>query len=480
MRIEFHSTRVEFVSGENVTVQGCVSCKPGDKILLLGGNGVGKSTVLVLLHAAASRASTGGSGSVYGHVQTIDWDSVSVTGTKTLTSAYVFQEPRLNFICRASSDEVVLPFLDNTKPAEEIVEELEKLIDAADIYRSYIWRRPVDTLSSGEQQRIAVAAALAAQPTILLWDEALDRVDDASAQRLVELLDTYPQGIVMMATHRAERYTRLFGDKIKSTIHVTRDGNAITLNQNAPNGYNQQPINFAARPLWKDHVSPPPRVVRLFNNGMRLFSGTGRLLVELDHVEFTSKVSHFPIPSLRAGEIHEGLTFVVGRNGSGKTLLLQLLAGQIRLNPFFTGSSLIARASLPENKLGSLRALRNAGLSVFLPAEPFRWLTEASIAAELQLNHEGQELARRVRIMESCGLSIGGSPDNISYGQKKLLAVLSIPNRCELVCLDEPFADLSLEYIQILEEFISRQIKESKWTAVVISHSSDINVQDDV
>lgn len=484
MLIQFQATRVELVSGENIFVNGTVTCQPGDRILLLGENGVGKSTALLLLHSAASKPPFGEKEQTYGHIHQIDWDSLSVTDTEKFTSSYVFQEPRQNFICRASSDELILPFLEHRHTAEDIVNKLEDLIDAADIYQKQFWRRGIDTLSSGEQQRVAVSAALASEPTLLLLDEALARVDDRSAERLVTLLNkTYPRGIVIASTHRPALYLKLFGDTTRSIINCTRTGNKIQLEQKMLDAslHVYPSINFAQRPLWQKYIADPPTVVRLFNNGMRLFSGHAETMIQLEDLEFTAKLSRLPLATLRSGNIHKGLNFVVGKSGSGKTLLLKLLTGHIRLNPFFSGGAQVtASSTLPINKLGTFASLRKAGNSVFLPAEPFRWLTEQSIGTELSFFHQNDEFQRRCKILEPLGISSQDNPDYLSYGQKKLLALLAIPDRCELVCLDEPFADLGSEYIDITEKFITNQIDSSKWNVVVMSHSSDINIQESI
>lgn len=482
MKFEFRSTRVELFSGDTLFVNGSISCNPGDRILLLGENGIGKSTVLLLLHAAASHPSIGGEGSIHGHIDKLDWTAISVSGTEALRSAYVLQEPRQNFICRASSDEIILPLLDASKSANQIINKLEELVDAADVYERQFWRRQVDTLSSGEQQRVAVAAALAAEPSLLLWDEALARVDDRSAKMLVKLLNVgFPNGILIAATHRAWRYERLFEKPFTSTITLTRAENTILITQTPGTPTSPQEINFVTRPLWQKYIEPIDEIQRLFNNGMRLFGTSNERIAELEDLDFLSKRSEDPVAHLRSATIRRGLNFVVGKSGSGKTLFLRFLAGQVRLNPHLViDRSVYAEGHVVSSDIGPFAAARANGVTAFLPAEPFRWITEDSVEAELRMFHQDDELNRRLTILEDHRISRARNPDYLSYGQKKLVATLSLPNKCDLVCLDEPFADLGLSYIEAIESFIADQIDRENWRSVVMSHSSDVSLRQEI
>lgn len=484
MRFEFNSTPVELVSGEALLFDGAFECRPGDRVLVVGANGVGKSTFLMLIHSSCSHPEIGGSPRTWGHIHTIEWPRVVVTDLRACTPGHVFQEPRENFICRVSSDELVLPLLHSGFDAQAMIERLATFIDAADAHGRDIWRRRIDELSSGEQQRIAIAAALAPDPPLLLWDEALARVDDGAAVAIRELLaSTYQNGVLLAVTHRPWRYRKLVGP-VTSIIFLERAGNRISIRQRSPDELDRikengkaEDVNFIDRRLWREFVAPHDAIESLFKNGMRIFPGQGQARLELRNLAFFARGSREPIATLRSGRVTEGLSFVVGRNGAGKTLLLQMLCGQIPANSFFRTPRVRAEVHIENgDNLALFGALRREGLSVYLPAEPFRWITEPTVEGELSLFNKDAELERRLGIATSCGLSREQNPEHMSYGQRKLLALLSLPNRCELVCLDEPFADLGTAYITALEEFIASQLTRGHWRSVVMSHSSDVTL----
>jgi ABC-type multidrug transport system ATPase subunit len=118
--------------------------------------------------------------------------------------------------------------------------------------------------------------------------------------------------------------------------------------------------------------------------------------------------------------------------------------------------------------------MRKAGLSVYLPGEPFRWLTEDTVAEELTPYHRGSNLAQRYSILAKYGIFEATNPDYLSYGERKLVTLMSLPEEMDLVCLDEPFSDMSTTLIREIEIFIDQMVTENKWKSVLISHASDL------
>ena len=102
--------------------------------------------------------------------------------------------------------------LDNLQAASPglSVQAAEELCDRVSIKR-YLLDREADTLSGGEAQRMVIARALAAQPTVLLADEPTSALDGDSTERMEELaLSLLDQGIaVVWVTHDRAQISRL-------------------------------------------------------------------------------------------------------------------------------------------------------------------------------------------------------------------------------------------------------------------------------
>lgn len=472
MHIDFQDAAVELISGRTLRFSGNVELKPGTVTLVVGDNGAGKSTFLALMQTIAERQASS-------HIHHVDFSHIR-TDFANIRACTVFQEPRQNFICRTSADEVILPLLDRDNPALTIIDRIADLADAADVYSTQLWDRRIDDLSSGEQQKIAICAALAPRPQLMLWDEALARVDDKSFQRIVTLVTTtLGDGVVLAATHRPQRHLRFFQDAITSVIRLTLVDNVISVVQEpiVPGDGcslvgDDEDINFAERSLWQQHVSEVDGVKKLFSNGFRLFAGRGDALVSFENLEFMSRGTI--IARLRSGTIAEPVNFVVGRNASGKTLFLQMLAGNIPINPFWRGTRLFVSGDVLANQIGRFVGGKRQGLFAYLAGEPMRWITEDTVLGELQWYHRNTSLERRVSLLRDVGVTREANPEYLSYGQRKIVSLLSLPDILRVVCLDEPFADLSLPYIECVEQFINRQVVDEKWRAVVISQSSDV------
>lgn len=164
--------------------------------VILGQNGAGKSLLLRLFHGLL-KPSTG----------EIRWHGRPLDRAGRSAQAMVFQRPvmlRRSVRANLRFALAVRGFTGRERACRE-TEALERarLQDLAD--------RPARVLSGGEQQRLAIARALAAGPEILFLDEPTASLDPASTQAIEDLLRAArAEGVtVLLVTHDAGQARRI-------------------------------------------------------------------------------------------------------------------------------------------------------------------------------------------------------------------------------------------------------------------------------
>ena len=185
-----------------VISQVTVRIERGEVVALLGPNGSGKSTLVKGLLGLSDHL--GGQAQLFG----VDLDQF----TDKARIGYVPQRHSLSASVRATVREVVeigrLPHRRWWAPWQRgdsaIVQEALELVGLAD--RSH---EDVSTLSGGQQRRVLIARALAAQPEVLVMDEPTAGVDTASQAVLAQVLSRLAaRGTTMLiVTHELDALT---------------------------------------------------------------------------------------------------------------------------------------------------------------------------------------------------------------------------------------------------------------------------------
>jgi tungstate transport system ATP-binding protein len=172
----------------------------GPPSVLIGPNGAGKTT---LLHAAM--------GIVSPSAGRITWggrEEASTSGRR----AIVFQRPvmlrrSVESNIRYALRTVATPHADQRSRVGELLEF---------VGLAHLTRRPARHLSAGEQQRLALARALARDPAVLFLDEPTANLDPAATRMIEDIVGIVSrQGIkVILSTHDLGEARRLAGDVI--------------------------------------------------------------------------------------------------------------------------------------------------------------------------------------------------------------------------------------------------------------------------
>ncbi len=176
----------------------------GERVVLVGESGVGKSTLLNLA-AGLDRADQGTV--LIGGESLAAMDEAALAAVRRQRLGFVFQAFHLIPHLRVWQN-VALPLLLNgTDEAEARVRSRSLLGDVGLTARADDFP---STLSGGEQQRVALARALVHRPALILADEPTGNLDPRTAAAAIELLDAQVRqrgAALLLVTHsvQAER-----------------------------------------------------------------------------------------------------------------------------------------------------------------------------------------------------------------------------------------------------------------------------------
>jgi len=408
---------------------------PGEFVLLAGRSASGKST---LLKAACGLVPHFHGGEVEGEIRVADLDALA-TGPGELAAAvgYLAQEPETQVVSTTVAAEIELPLEmrgDEPSARARAVEEV-----ALALAIPHLLDRAVDTLSGGELQRVALAAALVTRPRLILLDEPTSQLDPVAGDELIWLLRRLNEewGVaVLLAEHRLERCLAA-ADRI-----VAMDRGRVAFD-GAPSDFlawshDADPAltTPAARLFSLAGIEPLPVGVRDARQTLR---GTGLahpphqasrrvresrpdaavleakdLWVELDPGDGPRDVLRGIDLTIRSGE----RVALMGRNGAGKSTLLRAAAG------------------LHEPVAGKL----DVDAIALLTQNPGDYLVRERVGDELP----GEEGLAALRVV---GLehAVDTDPRDLSGGERQRLALaIALAGRMEgeqlpgLVALDEP------------------------------------------
>lgn len=353
-------------------------------------------------------------------------------------------------------------------------------------------------LSGGEQQRVAVCAALAHRPRLLLADEPTGELDALNARRLFDLLAELvrEEGTTMLLVSHdpgsadvADRVVTIRDGRVAGeSVRVEGSGSeAIVVGRG---GWLRLPEEYMRRAgirsratarLERDEIvvrAAEPAIVQ--RGASRPPAEPPRLLPVVAHATALAKtyrgggVERRALSALDASFRGGRLCAVTGPSGSGKTTLLHLLAG-LELptagDVVVEGTTL---SSLDREARASFRAERIAfvgqepGLTPFLSAQE-------NVELGLALRGvAGEESAIRAReALESVGLSERATQrvSRLSSGERERVAIArAVVRRCPLILVDEPTSRLDEANALSVAALLARLARETGAAVVCATH----------
>lgn len=426
--------------------------KQGSVVGLLGRNGMGKSTILRIL-AGELIPNLGNYleppnkedvKSNYSGEPMYDYlDSLYKGKTQiVLKPQYVDKIPKV--VSGTVSE--VLKRLDQRGILEKVAKDLE--ID-------HILDRPLEVLSGGELQRVAIATAVIRDSQVYLFDEPSSHLDIyqriKAAKVIRNLIDE--NKMIVAAEHdlavldyMSDDVFLLYGEPdvygIVSHIHTVREGINIYINGYIPD----ENIRFRDTPIV--FHDKPPNIVK----------GKTRILLEWSALK--KKFEDFTL-DVEAGNIGVGdVVGILGMNGIGKTTFIKMLAGVETPDEGGVSNPNLKVSYKPQYISGRIDGSVE---DVLRKAAGEKFVEEWYKAEILEPLHVKRMLERDVRIL--------------SGGELQRVAIAECLSRAsDIYLLDEPSAYLDVEERLAVARAIRRITKMHGVTAFVVEH--DIVTQD--
>ena len=416
------------------------SCKvyAGQISLLLGPTGSGKSTILSLIKPEiAPQGKQDGSIVVCGQEVSTMAQAQSVD-----TIAFVPQATSQALVCETPLKELAFG-LENRGVSEK--EMRRRIFETVSFFgmESLLHKR-CNELSGGEQQLVALAAALVMRPKLLLLDEPTSQLDPFSQKSFTALLERVARELnvaVLVATHDVTAFEHL----ADARIHL--DGEK-------PNALQ---ADSPSRQALCPRSSAPNQASTAADNSP---------VLEFSAVTFAYPQSEQLVLNKCSLEVMgREIRALVGGNGSGKSTLLKLAAGILR-----------PRRGRVYNQLQQSQG--------YIPQNPELLFTCQSVSEELaQWQQSGAYSDQDVQdLLEASGLLarityqklMSSHPYDLSGGQQQLLALVKVLlTTPRLLILDEPTKGLDAPTKEAVINLLSYAQAEGA-TILVATHDMQL------
>jgi energy-coupling factor transporter ATP-binding protein EcfA2 len=450
----------------------------GQFVLLSGPSGCGKSTLAHSLNGLIPHAS---SASMTGRV-VVDGLETAAHSLPELAAhvGLVFQNPATQLFNATVEEEIAFAPRNLGLPAEEVAARVAFALDATGIFP--LRSRAIPTLSSGEQQRVAIASVLALRPQVLVLDEPTSNLDWRGVEQVMSTL---------ARLHRQQKLTILV---IEHRLHaVVPLADRVLLMRGGRFVADGRPDDVFAVP-----PTSPPRVGGTEGGLIALRRGSGQALglrypwrfADLQSATcnlqstptWTPSAIHplVAIQGLEAGygrrTVLQGLDLalypgefaaLVGDNGAGKSTLAKVLAGLLRPRR--------GRITWDE-KLRRLPLGRRVG---FLFQNPLDQLVCDTVEEEIAFGPRNLRLPVRERVETT--LAVAGltalrhrRSAALSVGEQQrtaLAAALSTDPR--LLILDEPTMGQDWAHLSHLMESLT-QLNHNGQAILLITHDDKL------
>jgi energy-coupling factor transporter ATP-binding protein EcfA2 len=464
---------------------------PGEFLGLIGPTGAGKSTLCLALNGIVPQF-FGGRFFGSAHIDDLDTTEHPISTFARFVSQ-VFEDPETQLVATSVENEIAFP-LENLKiPREIILERIPQALSAVRLEGTE--QKHPSELSGGQKQRLAIAAAIAVQPKLLVLDEPTSQLDPVGAEEVFATVHELNRELgmtIVMASHSAEEMA-VFADRIVLLSH----GELIAMGSPdeiysqiellAVNELRPPQVASTFYSLRKAGVSVPKIPVRMKDATPYLGNLARRNPNQTFVLPHPPRITGEPLLSVRdlahvypdgtsalhgvSMDIHAGeYVLLIGQNGAGKTTLVKHF-----LNLLQPTEGIVRVFGADTRKMTVSDLARRVG---YIAQNPDNQIFTASVRAEIEFALQNLDFnpdiveARALESLEAMGLLDvqDRHPLSLPKGDRARVVIAAIlAMKPEIIIFDEPTTGQDFGGAQSILN-ISRDLHKAGKTVIVITH----------
>jgi energy-coupling factor transport system ATP-binding protein len=466
--------------------------RKGEFLGLIGPTGAGKTTLCLAANGIVPQFF---GGRFFGRVVVAGLDTLDHPISELAHHVgAVFEDPETQLIATSVENEIAFALENLCVPREDIARRIPRVLEAVRLEGTE--RKHPHELSGGQKQRLAIAAALALQPDLMILDEPTSQLDPVGAQEVfatVRELNRELGVTILMASHAAEEMAE-HADRLVMLAHgqVVAVGTADEI--------------YAEVELLEANDLRPPQVASAFylmrqagaptpTLPVRLQAGV-ESLARLDEQYQPALPAHLPTAPARDSapllsakdlqhtygdgtralhgvslDVREGeYVLVIGQNGAGKSTLVKHF---LKLLEPTQGA--VTVGGVDTRRLSVSELARRIG---YVAQNPDNQIFNATVGEEVafalrNLDHPPAEVEQRtVESLTAMGLldHRATHPLALPKGDRARIVIAAIlAMKPEIIIFDEPTTGQDYRGARYILD-ISRQLHRLGKTVIVITH----------